>query len=52
VSLERVENSIPAIADVEDRHVEHEHWIVHSLAAKYSSPRIRDTSSITANSCF
>jgi hypothetical protein len=47
MSLERIENSIPPIADGEDRHVEHKHRIVHSPAgAKYVSPSGRETSSI------
>jgi hypothetical protein len=50
VSLERIESSIPAIADVEDRHVEHQHWIVHSPAAKYSSPPVRQISPHTTYS--
>jgi hypothetical protein len=33
MSLEWIENSVPAIADVEDRHVENKHWVVHSPAA-------------------
>jgi hypothetical protein len=52
VSLERVENSVPSIAEIEDRHVENKHRIVHTTTTKYFSPRIRDASSITANFRF
>jgi hypothetical protein len=50
VSLERVEGSIPSIADVENRHVEDKHWIVHAAAAKYSSPSAPQTSPLTGHS--
>jgi hypothetical protein len=32
VSLQWVERAVPAVVEIEDRHVEHEHWIVHSPA--------------------
>jgi hypothetical protein len=42
VNFEWVENTIPTIVDVEDRHVKDKHWIVHSpAAAKHSSPFAR-----------
>jgi hypothetical protein len=49
MSLEWIESSIPPIADGEDRHVEHQHWIVHSPAAKYSSPPVRQISPPTVH---
>jgi len=47
MSLERIESSVPTIADGEDRHVEHKHRIVHSAAApKHFPPPGREISSI------
>jgi hypothetical protein len=33
VNFQGTESTVPAIVEIEDRHVEHEHWIVHSAAA-------------------
>src|SRR5438552_9663100 len=45
VSFEWVENSVPPIVEVEDRHVEYKHWIVHPpMAAETSSPSVHQVS--------
>jgi hypothetical protein len=33
VKFELIEDAIPSVVEVEDRHVEHEQWIAHSAAA-------------------
>jgi hypothetical protein len=33
VNFEWIENAIPSVAEVEDRHIEHQQWIAHSAAA-------------------
>jgi len=36
-----VKNAVPAAVGIEDRHVEHKHWIVPSLVtAKFLSPPV------------
>jgi hypothetical protein len=52
VSFDGVESAVPSIVDVEDRHVEHKHWIVHSAATKYFSPSGCETSSIAVDFSF
>jgi len=53
VNFELSENAIPSVVEVEDRHVQHQKSIMHSLAAmKYFSPRLGDPSSIPADFCF
>jgi len=53
VNLELVESATPPIGEVEDRHVEHKHWVVHSPAAlEHFSPFVRETSLPNFHSCF
>jgi len=52
VSFERVENSVPPIVEVEDRHVQHKHWIVHPAATKRFAPSGRGISSIAIDFRF
>jgi hypothetical protein len=53
MSFQWVKNALPAASGIEDRHIEDQHWIVHSLpTTKHFTPPIRDTLSITANFCF
>jgi hypothetical protein len=33
VNFELIENAIPSVVEVEDRHIEHQQWIAHSAAA-------------------
>jgi len=48
-----VKGAVPTTVEVEDRHIEHEHWVVPSLAAtKYFPPPDREVSSITINFSF
>jgi hypothetical protein len=43
VNFELVENAIPSVVEVEDRHVEHQQWIAHSPAAlEHFSPFARE----------
>jgi hypothetical protein len=45
-----IEDAIPSVVEVEDRHVEHEQWIAHSPAAlEHCSPFMRET---PFHSCF
>jgi len=48
-----VESPIPPVGEVEDRHVEHKHWIVHSpVAQEHFSPFVHETSLPSFHSCF
>jgi hypothetical protein len=50
VNFELIENAIPSVVEVEDRHVEREQWIAHSpTALEQFSPLVRETS---FHSCF
>jgi hypothetical protein len=47
VNFESVENAIPPVLEVEDRHVEHKHRVVHLPAArKYLSPSVGEILSL------
>jgi len=47
VSFEWVESSCPTVGEVEDRHVEHKHWIVHPpTPAENSSPSVHQISQL------
>jgi len=53
MSFQWVKNALPAAVGIEDRHIEDQHRVVNSLPTmKNFSPRMGDTSSITANFCF
>jgi hypothetical protein len=41
VSLQWVERAVPAVGEIEDRHVEHEHWIMHSPVAPEDISRFK-----------
>jgi hypothetical protein len=48
-----VESAVPPVGEVEDRYVEHKHWVVHSpVAPEYSSPFVRETSLSNFHSFF
>lgn len=52
VNFELVESAIPPVGEVEDRHVEHKHWVVHSpVARECFSPFVREISSRSLR-CF
>jgi len=51
--LSEVEGAVPPAIEVEDRHVEHKHRIVHSpIAPEYFSRFARETSLRSFHSCF
>jgi hypothetical protein len=53
VNFGLVESSIPPVGEVEDRHVEHKHWIVHSpVAPEHFSPCARETALRSFHSRF
>jgi hypothetical protein len=33
VNFELIENAIPSVVEIEDRHIEHQQWVAHSAAA-------------------
>jgi DNA-binding helix-hairpin-helix protein with protein kinase domain len=53
VNFVPAEDAVPTVIEVEDRHVEHKHWIVSSpVTAKSFSPPGRETSSSAVAFCF
>jgi hypothetical protein len=53
VNFELVESTIPPVGEVEDRHVEDKHWIVHSpVTPEHFSPFARQRSSLRFHCCF
>jgi hypothetical protein len=34
VNFQGTESAVPTISEIEDRHVEHEHWVMHSPATR------------------
>jgi len=53
VNFELVESAIPPVGEVEDRHVEHKHRIVHSpVAPEHFSPFVREIALRSFHSCF
>jgi hypothetical protein len=48
-----VESAVPSVGEVEDRYVEHEHWVVHSpTAPEHFSPFVCETSLPNFHSFF
>jgi hypothetical protein len=53
VTSEWVESAVPPVGEVEDRHVEYKHRIVHSPAApEHFSPFARETALRSFHSCL
>ena len=53
VNFERVENAVPAVVEIEDRHVKHKHRIVPlPIATKLSSRFGDETPLASFQSCF
>jgi hypothetical protein len=51
VNFVPAEDAVPTVIEVEDRHVEHKHGIVHSAPTKDFSPPGRQTSAAAAHFC-
>jgi hypothetical protein len=53
VNFEWIENAIPPLGEVKDRHVEYEHRVVQlPVALEYFSPFARETSLLSFHPCF
>jgi hypothetical protein len=53
VSFALIKSTVPSINEVEDRHVEHKHWVVHSpVAPEYCSPFVCEISLPNFHSFF